>query len=101
MDPVVQVAIISVFATLVTTAGVVAVAVINKKGGKERDDILGRLVSMAAENQRKEASIQKLHAQLGESRRRITFLEQVIEEQKKGTTHERHHWGPRAPHDAQ
>lgn len=98
MDPAVQVAIVSVFATLVTTLGVVAVAIINKKGDHDREegpdeldvnDILSRLVSMAAEIQRKEASIQKLQGQLSEARRRISFLEQFIDEQKRGSSNER------------
>lgn len=96
---------------MITSAGVVAVAIINKKGNKDQDDspdadldvndILSRLISMAAENQRKEASIQKLKALNSEHRQRIHFLEQFIEEQKRGSTHERSARGTGTPGDAQ
>jgi hypothetical protein len=72
MDPNIQVAFISVLATIVTTVGVVAVAVLNNR--KERDgaasagveaglderDILGRMLSLIAENERKEKHITEL-----------------------------------------
>ncbi len=72
MDPNIQVALISVLATIVTTAGVVAVAIINNR--KERDgaasagveaglderDILGRMLSLITENERKEKHITDL-----------------------------------------
>jgi peptidoglycan hydrolase CwlO-like protein len=103
LEPVVQVAIVSVFATIVTTLGVIGVAIINNKGKKEAppdadldlNDILSRLVSMASEIQRKEASIQKLRGQLNEFKQRIHFLEQFIEEQRKGHEHDRNDWGAR------
>lgn len=72
MDPNIQVAFISVLATIVTTVGVVCVAVINNR--KERDgaasagveaglderDILGRMLSLISENERKEKHITEL-----------------------------------------
>lgn len=74
MDPNIQVAFISVLATIVTTVGVVTVAVLNNR--KERDgaasagveaglderDILGRMLSLIAENERKEKHITELQA---------------------------------------
>lgn len=75
MDPNVQVALVSVFATTITTLGVIAVAVINNR--KERDnaasagvdaalddgDMLDRMLMMASENQRKESTITALRKQ--------------------------------------
>lgn len=72
MDPNVQVALVSVFATLITTSGVVAVAMINNR--KERDkaagegvdaalddkDILGSMLALMSDVQRKEAIIVEL-----------------------------------------
>jgi peptidoglycan hydrolase CwlO-like protein len=103
LEPVVQVAIVSVFATIVTTLGVIGVAIINNKSKKDTppdvdldlNDILGRLVSMASEIQRKEASIQKLRSQQNEFKQRIHFLELFIEEQKKGHQNDRDDWSAR------
>ncbi len=81
MDPNIQVAFISVLATIVTTVGVVAVAIINNR--KERDgaasagveaglderDILGRMLSLIAENERKEKHITDLQADKKELQR--------------------------------
>lgn len=78
MDPNVQVALVSVLATLITTAGVIAVAAINNR--KERDkaasagveaalddrDILERMLSLIAENERKEATITSLRKKIRE-----------------------------------
>lgn len=80
MDPNVQVALVSVFATLITTLGVVAVAVINNRkergkaasagveAGLDEKDVLGRMLALIAENERKEKIIEELRA-------RIRFLE--------------------------
>ena len=99
MDPVVQVALVSVFATIVTTLGVVATAFINKRSKVDRPDpdleldageLFERILSMAAENQRKEASIQKLRSQIQEYRARTSYLEDLLKTKKEGLTHERH-----------
>ena len=104
MDPAVQVALVSVFTALVTTLGVVAVAVINKRSNVKPDDpdmdldaneLLERLFAMAAENQRKEATIQKLKAQISEYKRRLSYLESLVNIDKKGHTDERAAWRPR------
>jgi hypothetical protein len=72
LDPNVQVALVSVIATMITTLGVVSVAVINNR--KERDnaasagvdagldekDILERLLSLISENESKEKQIAAL-----------------------------------------
>lgn len=72
MDPNIQVAFISVLATIVTTVGVVAVAVINNRrerdgaasagveAGLDERDILGRMLSLISENERKEKHISEL-----------------------------------------
>jgi hypothetical protein len=71
MDPTVQVALVSVIATFITTLGVVAVAVINnrKERGKaasagveaalDEKDVLGRMLALIAENERKETQLAK------------------------------------------
>jgi hypothetical protein len=75
MDPNVQVALVGVFATTITTMGVIFVAMINnrKERGKAAEagvdaalderDILERLLGLITENQRKEAHIQQLQAE--------------------------------------
>lgn len=72
MDPNLQVAFVSVLATLITTAGVVAVAVINNRkersgaaeagveAGLDERDVLGRMLSLISENERKETTIARL-----------------------------------------
>lgn len=69
MDPNVQVALISVLATAVTTFGVVMVALVNNRkeragaasagveAGLDAQDILERMLSLVAENDRKEETI--------------------------------------------
>lgn len=75
MDPNLQVALVSVLATLITTFGVVVVAVINNRkertdaasagveAGLDEKDVLERMLTLIAENERKEASIGRLRAQ--------------------------------------
>ena len=74
IDPNVQVALVSVFATTITTLGVIAVAIINNKrervksasagveagAGIDEKDILEQMLSLVAENQRKEDTINLL-----------------------------------------
>jgi len=74
IDPNVQVALVSVFATTITTLGVIAVAMINNRkervrsasagveagAGLDEKDILEQMLSLVAENQRKEDTINLL-----------------------------------------
>lgn len=74
IDPNVQVALVSVFATSITTLGVIAVAMINNRrervksasagveaGAKiDEKEILEQMLSLVAENQRKEDTINLL-----------------------------------------
>jgi hypothetical protein len=72
MDPNVQVAIVSVFSTAIVTAGVIATAVINSRkertkaatagveAGLDEKDVLERMLSLIAENERKERTIMEL-----------------------------------------
>ena len=81
MDPNLQVAFVSVLATLITTSGVVAVAFIsNRRDKKDADDsevedglderdVLERLFILISENERKENTITRL-------RRQVEFLRQ-------------------------
>lgn len=74
MDPNVQVALISVFATTITTLGVVMVAVINNRkertkaasagveAGLDEGEVLEKLLNLMDENRRKEATIVSLRA---------------------------------------
>ena len=76
VDPNIQVAFISVLATIVTTAGVIGVAIINNKrerqgaasagveAGHDEKDILGRMLALISENERKEAQIVELKKDL-------------------------------------
>jgi hypothetical protein len=72
LDPNVQVALVSVIATLITTLGVISVAVINNRkerakaadagvdAGLDEGDVLKRMLALIAENERKETSITEL-----------------------------------------
>lgn len=75
MDPNVQVALVSVLATFITTLGVIAVAVINNKrerakaadagveAGLDERDVLERMLSLIAENERKEIALTQVRAE--------------------------------------
>jgi len=75
LDPNVQVALVSVFATLITTLGVISVAVINNRkerakaadagveAGLDEGDVLKRMLALIAENERKELSITHLRTE--------------------------------------
>lgn len=90
MDPNVQVALVSVIATTITTLGVVMVAVINNR--KERTkaanagveacldegEVLEKLLALIDENNRKEATITTLRRQLRESRAREADLREQL-----------------------
>ena len=72
MDPTVQVGLVSVLATFVTTAGVVIVALINNRreregaasagveAGLDERDVLERMLALISENERKEKQIAEL-----------------------------------------
>lgn len=72
MDPNVQVAFVTVLGVLISTSGVVAAAIINNQRERakaasagvdaalDEKDILQRVVSLIAENDRKEATIREL-----------------------------------------
>ena len=90
MDPNVQVALISVFATTITTLGIIMVAVINNRkertkaanagveAGLDERDILEKMLSLIDENQRKEATITSLRKQLREARAREADLREQM-----------------------
>jgi len=72
IDPNVQVALVSVFATFITTLGVIAVAIINNRkerakaadagveAGLDEKDVLERMLVLIAEGERKEHVISDL-----------------------------------------
>lgn len=90
MDPNVQVALVSVLATTVTTLGVVMVAVINNRreragaasagveAGLDERDVLDRMLSLIAENDRKEETITALRKKNREATAEKHALEKEI-----------------------
>jgi len=76
MDPTVQVAFVSIFATFITTLGVVAVAVINNRrertgaaiagveAGLDEKDVLERMLALIADVARKQVMIDGLKSQV-------------------------------------
>jgi cell division protein FtsB len=80
IDPNVQVALVSVIATVITTAGVVAVAIINNRRERgnaasegveaalDERDVLERMLALISENERKEATITGLRKANGQLR---------------------------------
>lgn len=80
MDPNVQVALVSVIATLITTLGVISVAVINNRkerdnsasagveSGMDREDLFDRMLSLIDENNRKENIIKALRREIRQLR---------------------------------
>lgn len=75
LDPNVQVALVSVFATTITTLGVIAVAVINNRkertkaadvgveAGLDEKDVLSRILSLISENDALEKSLADVTAE--------------------------------------
>lgn len=75
LDPNVQVAVVSVFATTITTLGVIAVAVINNRkertkaadagvdAGLDEKDILARILALIADNDEKDKIIIAVRAE--------------------------------------
>lgn len=94
MDANVQVALVSVFATTITTMGVIAAAMINnrKERGKAADagvdaglndsDVLKLVGDLIAENSRKESSIVRLREQVEALETENEKLKEEIEEYK-------------------
>lgn len=76
IDPNVQVALVTVIATSITTAGVIIVAIINNRkervksagagveAGLDEKNVLERMLSLIADNERKEKTIVKLEAKV-------------------------------------
>lgn len=76
MDPNVQVAFVSVLSTFITTCGVIFVAVKNNQkertkaaeagveAGLDEKDVLGRMLALITENERKERTITELRAKV-------------------------------------
>lgn len=76
MDPNVQVAYVSIIATTITTLGVIVVAMINNRkervkaasagveAGLDEKDVLGRMLALISENERKEQTITDLRAKV-------------------------------------
>lgn len=76
MDPNVQVAFVGIFATMITSAAVVLVAVINNRrersgsaragieAGLDEQNVLQRMLALIAENERKEFTIEGLKKQV-------------------------------------
>lgn len=94
IDPNVQVALISVFATFVTTCGVVAVAVINNRkerskaanagveAGLDERDVLERMLALISENERKEETIASLRRQIREMRAEMSQLREQLKKEE-------------------
>lgn len=86
IDPNVQVALVSVFATFITTLGVIAVAIINNRkerakaadagveAGLDEKDVLERMLALIAENERKERLILDLKNEVRMLRAENTML---------------------------
>lgn len=93
MDPNVQVAFVSVLATGITTIGVVIVAVINNRkergkaasagveAGLDEKDILGRMLALINENERKEQAITELKKLVKELRLENRALRRKMEKE--------------------
>lgn len=76
LDPTVQVAVVSVFATGITTLGIILVAVINNRKERsnaanagvesalDKTEVLTRMLSLISENERKEAIISSLRTKI-------------------------------------
>lgn len=77
LDPNVQVALVSVIATFITTLGVIGAAVLNNRkeranaadagveAGLDEGDVLKRMLALIAENERKETTISHLRLEKG------------------------------------
>lgn len=95
MDPNVQVAFVSVISTLITTCGVIFVAVKNNQkertksaeagveAGLDETNVLGRMLELIAENGRKEKTITDLRADKAKLMAENRMLRAQLREEKK------------------
>ena len=95
MDPNVQVALVSVISTLITTCGVIIVAVKNNQkertkaaeagveAGLDEKDVLSRMLELIAENGRKESTITELRAKVSHLMSDNRDLRAQLREEKK------------------
>jgi hypothetical protein len=95
MDPNVQVAFVSVISTFITTCGVIIVAVKNNQkertksaeagveAGLDEKDVLGRMLALISENERKETTITDLRAKLAAALVDNKELRAKLREEKK------------------
>lgn len=95
MDPNVQVAFVSVLSTFITTCGVIFVAVKNNQkertkaaeagveAGLDEKDVLGRMLALITENERKERTITELRAKVLSLTADLRELRAQLREEKK------------------
>lgn len=95
MDPNVQVAFVSVLSTFITTCGVIFVAVKNSQkertkaaeagveAGLDEKDVLGRMLALISENERKENTITELRKKLATALAENKELRAQLREEKK------------------
>jgi hypothetical protein len=95
MDPNVQVAFVTVLSTLITTCGVIFVAVKNNQKertnaaeagvevGLDETNVLGRMLDLIAENGRKEKTITELRADKIKLLTELRELRAQLREEKK------------------
>ena len=104
MDPNVQVAFVSVLVAIVTTSGVVAVAIINRPGRNankpvqapddaplDEKDVLERMLGLISENERKEATIARLRLRESALEEEVRMLKMentnlMLKQRPKGRT---------------
>lgn len=91
IDPNVQVALVSVIATTVTTMGVIAVAIINNRkerakaanagveAGLDERDVLERMLALMSENDRLKAAGAKKDKQISELRADVAALRKELQ----------------------
>lgn len=94
MDPNVQVAFVSVLSTFITTVGVIFVAVKNNQkertkaaeagveAGLDEKDVLGRMLALISENERKEKTITDLRAKVHTLMSDVRELRAQLREEK-------------------
>ena len=98
MDPNIQVAFISVLSTFITTGGVIVVALINNRkeregaasagveAGLDERDILERMLSLIAENERKEVTIVGLKKKIRELQSENRALRALLPKKEEDPT---------------
>lgn len=95
MDPNVQVALVGVIATTITTLGVIVVAVVTSRkergkaasagvqAGLDERDVLERMLSLISENERKEDTIAELKAKVRTQAATISQLRAELRTERK------------------